>query len=198
MSSTETPGATEQLAALLAEADALIADFETFLTGLKAQRAQLDQTPGEPVQESRTWTITTERGAQISGHLPAWSEDDPSASGITANSLEMFVSDVTFTRAYKGQLMMVDAPFGENYAQEIAEDEVFRARLWCMPYAEDAEDRIPYATVTLLDNCDIDHLGPDDLSKLAGQLRAQSVVLDRAARDLTAAREDWAANGGAR
>lgn len=179
-----------------AEADELIADFEVFLTGLKAQRAQLDRAPVEPGQESRTWTIATEHGAKISGHLPVWSEDDPSVSGVETNSLGMHVSDVIFTRAYAGQLMTVDAPLGVNHAQEVAEDEVFRARFRCMPYSGDPEDRIPHATVTLLDNCDIDHLGPDDLSKLAGQLRSQSVVFDQAARDLVAAREDWAKNGG--
>jgi len=148
-----------------------------------------------PAPSGRQWTITTDAGVKVSGYLPAWASEDPSKS-VPANKLEFTLDDLTFGRRYTGPTAKVNAPLGIDGARTVEDSELFHVAINCAPYSQYADERTPYAEVAVLEDCVIEKVGPDELAKLAEQLRAQADVLAQAARDLAIARADWAANGG--
>ncbi len=150
------------------------------------------------VEAAKRWTITTVNDVRVSGHLPAWAEKDPSQDDVPADRLQLRLVDLTHTRDYGGPTVRVDGPFGEGGKHEIDEDTLCRAQIWCAPHSLDPEQRVPYAIVTVLEDCVIGGLDPAGVADLAAKLHAQAAVLDQVAVDLAEARADWAKNGGAR
>lgn len=146
--------------------------------------------------EPRTWTIATENGVKVSGYLPPWADGDPSETACPADRLELRLADLTHSRDFDGQPMLIDTPFGLNRTRDIYEEEVFRGRIVCDPYDGNPIGRTPTATVAVVEDCVIEGLDPAGVTAIADKLRAQAAVLDQVAADLTDARADWTANTG--
>ncbi|MET8325136.1 hypothetical protein [Streptomyces sp. NPDC005181] len=148
----------------------------------------------QAVPEARTWSITTESGATVSGHLPAWSEDDPSKTDLPDDKLHLHLSDVTHHQAIPGQPMVINTPFGIDGGREIYEENVFCATITCSPHSPVPADRVPTATITVVEDCVMEDLDPQDVTDVAAKLRAQADRLNQVAQQLADARADWAAN----
>ncbi|MBY8879729.1 DUF6907 domain-containing protein [Actinacidiphila acidipaludis] len=157
------------------------------------------ETPSTSVRDEkpRQWTLRSDTGVTVFGYLPPWAEEDPSDDNIPVKKLRFRLSDITHERVYDAPQMTVRGPFGDDGALEDVDSRVFAPQIWCGPHSDYPEERQPYAFITVLEECVIDHLGPQEVADIAGKLRAQADVLDQAAIDLAAARADWDANGGA-
>jgi hypothetical protein len=141
------------------------------------------------------WTITTENGVKVTGHLPWWDGSDPSATGIKPDLLQLHLADLTHRTDFPGQPMLVDTPFGRDGHRERYEADIFRTQITCRPYCEDPAGRVPTVSIEVIDDCFVENLDPDGVADLAAKLRAQAAVLDEVRVQLIAARADWAANG---
>ncbi|MET7679043.1 hypothetical protein [Streptomyces sp. NPDC005423] len=144
--------------------------------------------------EARTWSITTESGATVSGHLPAWTEGDPSRTDLPDDKLQLHLSDVTHYQALPGQPMVINTPFGIDGGREIYEENVFCATITCSPHSPIPAHRVPTATITVVEDCVMEDLDPQDVTAVAAKLCAQADRLNQVARQLADARADWAAN----
>ncbi|WP_328912729.1 MULTISPECIES: DUF6907 domain-containing protein [unclassified Streptomyces] len=146
--------------------------------------------PPAPVPAARTWTLTTTGGHTLTGHLPAWADDDPSESGIPLELLGTRLADISHRTTFPGQTTHV--VLGSAPAQEA---KILWATIDCHPYADDPDPRTPVASIALVDDYWLTHLTPDDLTHIATQLRTQADRLDHDVKPrLIAAREDWAAH----
>jgi len=148
------------------------------------------------VERPRQWTLRTDTGATVSGYLPAWAQEDPSQDNVPVDKLRFRLTDLTHEREYDAPRITVHAPLGPDGAMEDIDSRLFAPQIWCGPHSDYPEERTPYALITVLEDCVLDHQGPKDVASLAAKLRAQAAVLDRVAVDLAAARADWDANGG--
>jgi hypothetical protein len=147
----------------------------------------------------RQWTITTETGVTVRGHLPEWAESDPSKANIPANRLQLHVSDIYHRRGYAGPTVKVNIP-GYDTDRYTGDDEILLPTMRRKPHSDDPADRIPVVVVEAVAGSD-DWLGPFDpagLCDLADKLRAHADLLDDVAAHLQDAREGWARNGGAK
>lgn len=137
-----------------------------------------------------TWTITTDAGDTISGHLPAWAEEDPSENGVPVDQLALRLAGVSHRTFFEGQMMPLVTP---DLSAEVEEDAVFEGSTDCNPYAPDITLRQPHVTLQVTAGHWIRGLDPEDLTRIAAQLRAQADLLDHDIRSaLIAARDDWA------
>ncbi|MGW0876880.1 DUF6907 domain-containing protein [Streptomyces sp. NPDC002740] len=150
------------------------------------------QEPTAP--RARTWSMSTEGGTTVSGHLPAWAEDDPSKTALPNDKLRLHLSDVTHCRAFPGQAMVIDTPFGIDGGLEIYEENVFCATIMCSPHSSAPAHRVPTATITVVEDCVMEDLDPQGVTDVSAKLRAQADRLDQVAADLADARADWAQN----
>lgn len=138
-----------------------------------------------------TWTITTDTGAALSGYLPEWAEDDPSENGIPLDLLPARLAGINHRTFFEGQIMAVTTPGPRG--GDTDEDAVFEGSIDCNPYDPDPARRRPHATLQVCTDHSIPGLGPDDLARIAAQLRTQADHIDHDIRPaLTAARADWA------
>jgi hypothetical protein len=142
----------------------------------------------------RTWHISTLCGCTVSGYLPAWAEDDPTATGVPFELLPILLDDVNHTASFDGQLVPVHSPVSRREPSHSEEEYIFRAHIACRPYTEDPEPRLPIVNIEIVGDLWINGLDPAGLAELASTLRAQADRLDHEVRSaLVAAREDWAA-----
>ncbi|WP_202234303.1 DUF6907 domain-containing protein [Actinacidiphila reveromycinica] len=144
--------------------------------------------------QARTWSITTESGATVRGHLPAWAEDDPSKTDLPDNNLQFRLADVTHYQAFPGQPMVINTPFGIEGGREIYEENVLRATITCTPHSPAPAHRVPTATIVVVEDCVMEDLDPQGVADVAAKLRVQAKRLDQVAQQLADARADWAAN----
>ncbi|SDO51832.1 DUF6907 domain-containing protein [Actinacidiphila guanduensis] len=141
---------------------------------------------------SRTWTITTDTGFSISGHLPDWAEEDPSAQGVPIERLGLMLSDINHHRGFVGCPLPVHVPDGRT-GTATESVEVLHVGIDCDPYAPEPELRQPVANLCLVDDYMVPGLDPDGLARLAAALRAHADLLDGEVRAaLVRARGDWA------
>jgi hypothetical protein len=157
----------------------------------------LDGKPPTPpvAAAARRWTITTESGAKVSGHLPAWAEKDPSET-VRDDRLQISLSDLTHWTCFDGQTVPLDAP-GFDKDRYTGPSEILRGSIDCRPYATDPAERVPLVNVELTDDHWINNLDPEGVADLAAKLRAQAERLtNEVLPALLAAREDWTKNGG--
>ncbi|MFE2639336.1 DUF6907 domain-containing protein [Streptomyces scopuliridis] len=155
----------------------------------RAFTAQEQATP-----KARTWSISTESGTTVSGHLPAWAEDDPSKTDLPDGKLHFHLADVTHYQAFPGQPMVINTPFGIDGGREIYEENVFCATITCSPHSPAPTHRVPTATIAVVEDCVMEYLDPQGVTDVAAKLRAQADRLDQVAADLAHARADWAEN----
>ncbi|WP_405585862.1 DUF6907 domain-containing protein [Streptomyces sp. NBC_01190] len=147
----------------------------------------------EPAGTGRTWTITTTAGFTVEGYLPAWAEEDPSATGVPLDRLPVRLADVGHWTHFGGQSMRVRSPAFEGEGGGEGEEQVFWGSIDCHPYADDPEPRVPVVNLAIIEDFWINNLDPDGLARVAAQLRAQADRLDQEIRPrLIAARADWA------
>jgi hypothetical protein len=147
----------------------------------------------------RTWTITATNGVSASGYLPAWAAVDPSQTNVQPDHMMNRLDDVTHIKWYSGQLIeRTDLP--DETGRYTGPTAILCPQIDVDPFDEDPVNRIPTATVEIIEgwDCWIPGLGPEGAHALADQLRAQAAVLDQVGDDLAAYRADWAANGGTR
>lgn len=189
-SGDELRAETTKVRAHLARLDALADQYD----------AVCEAAGGQPEPSGREWTITTVNEAVVRGYLPAWAENDPSQEGIRADRLQLNLADLCHYRYYPGQPLSVLAPgqATDSGGVELVEQEAFIASVNCNPHSDEPGVRIPHVNVQVFDGFCIEGLDPAGVAGLADKLRAQAAVLDRVAADLTAARADWAKNGGAK
>ncbi|WUH92325.1 hypothetical protein OG900_20920 [Streptomyces sp. NBC_00433] len=136
------------------------------------------------------WTIATTAGREVTGHLPAWADSDPTATNVPLDQLPVALADISHRSYFDGQLVRV-----HNAASSATDERLLWGVLVCAPYAEDPHPRVPVVNVAIVDDYWITHLDPDGLTKLAAKLRAQADRLDQEIRpQLVAARENWAAH----
>lgn len=175
------------------------ADLAAFLPRLDVMISALaggEAASPAPAPSGKTWAITTAtNGTAVSGYLPAWADEDPSCTDLPDKDLSRKLGDVAHCKSYPGQQVTLNVPDCEG-GRQVIEEEVFRLEMWCRPYSTRPGHRMPFGVVTVTDDQMIDDVDPDGFRDLAAKLRAQAAILDQAAADLTAAREDWAANGG--
>jgi hypothetical protein len=171
---------------------------------LAAQRVGLgpDALPEDEattVAPGGTCTFALANGSSVSLYRPAWAEgDDPSEDNLTPDELRMHLEDLHHARSYKA--LRVDAAnLQQTKGRYRGPAAILCPQLDVRPYSDDLAERIPTVSVEISEGSDdwIENLDPAGVADLAAKLRAQAAVLDQAARDLTAARADWAANGGA-
>jgi hypothetical protein len=150
------------------------------------------------IETARRWTITTENGLTIDGHLPPWATGDPSETDVPLAQFSGRLEDLGHCRYYAG-LRLDAANLSEPTGRYQGPAAILCPQLDVRPYSDDPAERVPTVTVEISEGSDvwIEHLDPAGVRELAEKLRAQAAVLDRAADDLDAARADWAANGSA-
>ncbi|WP_411158295.1 DUF6907 domain-containing protein [Streptomyces sp. CBMA29] len=141
------------------------------------------------VLPGRTWTIASTDGYTATGYLPAWADDDPSASGVSLARLVVLLGDMCHQAHFSGQWMRVVR------AREAGEESaVFSGTIDCTPYAEDPAGRLPVANVWIVDDYWVNGLDPTGLAEFAARLRVQADYLDGEVRPLlAAARSEWTA-----
>lgn len=143
------------------------------------------------VNTPRTWTITTDTGFSISGHLPHWAADDPSEHQLPVDRLGISLSDINHHQDICGQTLPLHCP--DPHHRNGRPIPVFHGSIDCDPYATEPELRIPVFNFQLVDDYSIDTLDPDDITHLAATFRAHADLLAHHVRPaLVAAREDWA------
>ncbi|SHK57061.1 DUF6907 domain-containing protein [Actinacidiphila paucisporea] len=144
------------------------------------------------VPAPRRWTVATTEGFTVTGHLLAWADDDPTATGVPPGQLAVQLADISHRAYFDGELLHVIAPGREP------QEGVLWGVLVCDPYAEDPAPRVPVVNIAVVDDYWINHLDPAGLAEVAARLRAQADRLDHDVRPrLVAARADWAARHGA-
>lgn len=154
----------------------------------------------ETEKPARQWTITTKQGARVSGYLPPWSRLDPTTHNIAADRLEMFVSDVTHTHYWDGQLVD-DANLPSGKGRYRGEAAILCPQMNLQPFSDDPRDLAPTVSVELVEGGDdwIEYLDPEALANFAARLHAAAERLtNEVLPALVSAREDWAKNSGAK
>jgi hypothetical protein len=148
-----------------------------------------DHDPRAPVGVPRTWTITTDTGFTISGHLPPWATDDPSAHQVPIDQLGIALSDINHHQDVCGQTLPLPVNTPNTQDQDDQAVPVFCGSIDCDPYATEPELRTPVF------NYHIEALAPDDITRLATLLRTHADELDHHVRPaLVQARNDWEHN----
>ncbi|MFH8369158.1 DUF6907 domain-containing protein [Streptomyces sp. NPDC018031] len=150
---------------------------------------------GAEQPSARTWALGLAGGGQVTGPLPAWADDDPSATGLTPEQLRMRLVDMTHWHAVDGTALDVFLPAqvsGEDTGA-VHPEPVLAAAIHLDPYAEDPGHRVPLATVAVLEDCVIADLDPGGLADVIAKLRAQVDRLDQVHADLVQARTEWRA-----
>ncbi|BBA98744.1 hypothetical protein RVR_5050 [Actinacidiphila reveromycinica] len=143
------------------------------------------------------WTVTTVEGITLTGHQPDWSEDNPSNTGMTLDQA------VDYLRGYAHYTMLpvdpvlppatLDIDINGTRVRE-STSAMFAAQIACHPYAPQPHERVPTASLTIVDAWDFEGLTPTDLARFATQIRTQADYFENTVLpDLVAAREDWAA-----
>jgi hypothetical protein len=136
------------------------------------------------------WTITTVDGTVTSGYLPAWAEDDPSEAGVPVELLPERLARIGHRSFFEGRMMDLATPGTRGRPEEEA---VFEGSIDCVPYAVNAEARVPVVNIQVCPGHWLLGLDPDGVAQVAAQLRAQADLLaDEVRPALAAAREDWA------
>ncbi|WP_435178725.1 DUF6907 domain-containing protein [Actinacidiphila sp. bgisy145] len=155
--------------------------------------------PPPPEQAPRTWTVTTVEGITLTGQHPDWSMDDPSQTGMTLDQA------VHYLRGYAHYTMLPVDPVlppatldtdinGTRYRESTSV--MFAAQIACHPYAPQPHERVPTASLTVVDAWDFEGLTPTDLARFATQIRTQADYFENTVLPgLITAREDWAAHG---
>jgi hypothetical protein len=144
-----------------------------------------------------SWSISTTGGFTLTGYLPPWAEEDPSATNVPLESLSVTLIDLAHWRTFDGQRMHIHHPAraSDDGQASGSEESLFDGHIGCYPYSEDPKERAPYADVRVVEDFWLNHLTPEDLTGLAAQLRAQADRLEKdIAPILEAARDDWAAH----
>lgn len=153
--------------------------------------------PADTAAPERQWSITTTAGYTATGYLPAWSEDDPSTTGVPLEHLPAELADVSHRAHFDGQAFRVHDPDTGAPPGASTEERALWGVLVCNPYAEGPEPSVPVVNIAILGDFWINHLDPDGLADVAAKLRAQADRLDQEIRPrLIAARTDWAAHLG--
>ncbi|BBA98466.1 hypothetical protein RVR_4656 [Actinacidiphila reveromycinica] len=154
-------------------------------------------TPPPAEHAPRTWTITTVEGITLTGHQPGWSEDNPSDTDITLDQA------VNYLRGYAHYTMLpvdpvlppatLDIDINGTRVRESTRV-MFAAQIACHPHAPQPHERVPSASLTVVDAWDFEGLAPADLARFATQIRTQADYFENTVLPgLIAAREDWAA-----
>lgn len=142
-----------------------------------------------------TWTITTVEGINLTGHQPDWSEDNPSQTGITLDQA------IDYLRGYADYTMLPVDPVlppatldidinGTRYRESTSA--MFTAQIACHPYAPQPHERVPTASLTIIDAWDFEGLAPADLTRFATQIRTQADYFENTVLpELITARNDW-------
>ncbi|MFC4035821.1 DUF6907 domain-containing protein [Streptomyces polygonati] len=145
----------------------------------------------------QTWSISTTGGFTLTGYLPPWADEDPSATDVPLEKLSIKLIDLAHWRPFDGQRMRIHHPAhadGDGQPGE-CEESVLDGHIACYPYSDDPAERTPYANVRVVDDFWLNNLTPEGLTKLATQLRAQAHHLETdLAPILEQARSDWTAH----
>ncbi|CAG6394095.1 hypothetical protein NMG29_32380 [Streptomyces cocklensis] len=156
----------------------------------------LAQQPSAAGATSRggTWSISTTGRVTLTGYLPPWADEEPSESDVPLEELSVKLIDLADWRPFDGQRMRIHNPAHADGASLAVEESLFDGHIACYPYREDLQERTPYANVLVVNDLWLNHLTPEDLTRLTAQLRAQA---DHIEKDVTpileAARNDWTA-----
>jgi hypothetical protein len=145
---------------------------------------------------TRTWTITADSGHGASGYLPEWAADDPSEN-VPLAQFGIRLSDLTHFADFNGQTVaQVRSPGAAPGEPGRVGDEVLLSpSIMCHPYAEEPERRMPFATVSIIDDYFVDCLDPAALTDFIAALETQvSRLRHEVLPALTSARADWLAH----
>ncbi|WP_103889089.1 DUF6907 domain-containing protein [Actinacidiphila yanglinensis] len=134
--------------------------------------------------------VTTTDGHSESGYLPPWATSDPSERDLLPHQLSTYLADITHAREFPGQTVLAYSPTHRD--DQPVPAEILHTSIVCTPYAPEPEPRIPVATIQLADETWLTDLDPDDLSRIATQLRTQADLLqNKVLPALVQARADW-------
>ncbi|WP_435178360.1 DUF6907 domain-containing protein [Actinacidiphila sp. bgisy145] len=146
------------------------------------------RTTGEP----RTWRLTATNGVTVSGYLPPWAYEDPSASDVHPVALPVDLVRLELFRYFDGVPGSLVGP-GDG----VDEDGYMTpfGAVTCHPCADrEAPDRPvhPVLTVQVSDTEETICHDPDELAALIARLRTRVDYLDQHVRPaFTAIHQDW-------
>lgn len=164
------------------EADALIADFETFLAGLKAQRAQLDGAHAPAAVPGRTWTFTN-RLTGLPQTFTCMTGCKVDHSIDTAQP--MFEQDINCWAPAEPATLRLEGPGG------VDEFEVLGFGMAVEPFSDTPTDRLPHMAVDVTEDHSIEDLDPDAFEKVTNVLQARVDAMRAALPVLVAARAEY-------
>ena len=144
-----------------------------------------------PVSAGRTWAISTTTGYTTRGHLPAWADDDPSATGVAPERLGTELTDVLHCTTFGGQLLRACPRALDPGEGSVA----LTPYLQCAPYAEEPERRVPLLNLQLAGDLWLTNLDPQGALEVAEQFEDfVNVLREKAVPAVMAARTEWAAH----
>ncbi|WP_335979911.1 DUF6907 domain-containing protein [Streptomyces sp. CA2R106] len=139
-----------------------------------------------------TWRLTATNGVTVSGYLPPWAYEDPSASGIDPDRLPVAACDVELFRYFDD---LAGSLVGPGDGAEEDDYVTPFAAITCHPCAErEAPDRPvdPVLTVQVSDTEETVCADPGELAALIARLKAHTDYLDQHVRPtFTAIYQDW-------
>jgi hypothetical protein len=146
--------------------------------------------------EARWWTITANDGSVVTGYLPEWAQDDPSAKGVRADELPAVLVGVTHWAGFEGAALPAFSAETGGADGPAAEVQVFGSSIVCHPYPDPhqpGELRIPFAEVQITPDHWMTELDPDALTAVAATLRTLADRFENVlGPQLVAARAEWA------
>ncbi|BBA98849.1 hypothetical protein RVR_5203 [Actinacidiphila reveromycinica] len=153
-----------------------------------ASAAEL-RTSGEP----RTWRITATNGLSVSGYLPPWAYEDPSASGVDPHLLPVLLVDVELFRYFHDVIDPLVGP-GDGLDEDGHVTAYFCA-ITCRPFADRDVPDLPVHPVLTVQVTETDETvchDPGELAALIARLRAHTDHLDQHVLPaFTAIHDDW-------
>ncbi|BBA99047.1 hypothetical protein RVR_5503 [Actinacidiphila reveromycinica] len=142
-----------------------------------------------------TWTVTTVEGITLTGTQPDWSMDNPSDTGMTlAQAIDHLRGYAHYTMLPVDPVLppaILDTDINGTRVRD-STSMMFAAQIACHPYAPHPHERVPTASLTIVEEWDFEGLTPTDLTRFATQIRTQADYFENTVLpELITARNDW-------
>ncbi|WP_435128510.1 hypothetical protein [Actinacidiphila sp. bgisy144] len=146
------------------------------------------RTTGTP----RTWRLTATNGVTVSGYLPPWVFEDPSASDVAPARLPVAAVDVELFHYFDG---VPGSLTGSDHGTDIDGYATPFGAITCHPCVDRESPERPVHPVLTIQVSDTEETichDPDELAALITRLRTRIDYLDQHVRPaFTAIHDDW-------
>lgn len=142
---------------------------------------------GEP-RAARTWAVGTTSGVRVTGCLPEWAGEDPSASDVAPDCLDVVLADIVHQASRGGLVLPV------TRAQDLAQEAgVLVVTIDWAPFRGAGDGGVPVVNVQVVDDVWLKNLDPAGVAEFGRRLRSLADLLTGpVAVELAAVRADWA------